>query len=85
MSVPCVLQTLEAALKKALKSDYEDICLGLLMTPAQFDAHLFRKATHVNISGLHTKCPRILFPDVILCVTHCCTVAPACLNVSDNF
>ncbi|XP_029025814.1 annexin A1-like [Betta splendens] len=39
-------KTLEAALKKALKSHYEDICLGLLMTPAQFDAHLFRKATH---------------------------------------
>uniref|UniRef100_A0A7N6F827 Annexin n=1 Tax=Anabas testudineus TaxID=64144 RepID=A0A7N6F827_ANATE len=39
-------KTLEAALKKALKGDYEDICLGLLMTPAQFDAHQFRKATH---------------------------------------
>lgn len=49
-SVACVLQSLEAALKKALKSHYEDICLGLLMTPAHFDAHLFRKATHVNIT-----------------------------------
>ncbi|KAK2818881.1 hypothetical protein Q5P01_024442 [Channa striata] len=37
---------LEAALKKALRSDFEDFCLSLLMTPAQFDAHLLRKATH---------------------------------------
>lgn len=50
MCPPTVLQTLEVALKKALKSDFEDICLGLLMTPPHFDASLFRKATHVNNS-----------------------------------
>ncbi|XP_018540824.1 LOW QUALITY PROTEIN: annexin A1-like [Lates calcarifer] len=36
---------LEKALKSALHSDLEDISLALLMTPAQFDAYLIRKAT----------------------------------------
>uniref|UniRef100_A0A3Q3K8R5 Annexin n=1 Tax=Monopterus albus TaxID=43700 RepID=A0A3Q3K8R5_MONAL len=43
---------LEVALKKALKSDHEDICLALLMPPAYYDAFLFRKATKVNISNV---------------------------------
>lgn len=38
-------QTLDAALKKALRSDMEDVSLALLMPPAHFDAHLIRKAT----------------------------------------
>uniref|UniRef100_A0A3Q3KIG9 Annexin n=1 Tax=Monopterus albus TaxID=43700 RepID=A0A3Q3KIG9_MONAL len=42
---------LEVALKKALKSDHEDICLALLMPPAYYDAFLFRKAT----KGVGTK------------------------------
>ncbi|XP_053267101.1 annexin A1 [Pleuronectes platessa] len=36
---------LEKDLKSALRSDLEDVSLALLMTPAQFDAHLIRKAT----------------------------------------
>ncbi|XP_026153410.1 annexin A1-like [Mastacembelus armatus] len=35
----------ENALKKALRSHFEDVCLALLMTRAQFDAHWLRKAT----------------------------------------
>lgn len=38
-------ESLERALKSALRSDLEDVCLALLKTPAQFDAYLFRKAT----------------------------------------
>ncbi|KAL7376946.1 hypothetical protein ABVT39_018874 [Epinephelus coioides] len=36
---------LEDDLKSVLRSDLEDISLALLMTPAQFDAYLLRKAT----------------------------------------
>ncbi|AWP14931.1 putative annexin A1-like [Scophthalmus maximus] len=36
---------LDSDLKSALRSDLEDVSLALLMTPAQFDAHLIRKAT----------------------------------------
>ncbi|XP_019965905.1 annexin A1-like [Paralichthys olivaceus] len=36
---------LDKALKSALRSDLEDVSLALLMTPAQFDAYLIRKAT----------------------------------------
>ncbi|XP_037607804.1 annexin A1-like [Sebastes umbrosus] len=38
-------ESLERALKSALRSDLEDVSLALLMTPAQFDAYLLRKAT----------------------------------------
>ncbi|XP_062268274.1 annexin A1-like [Platichthys flesus] len=36
---------LEKDLKSALRSHLEDVSLALIMTPAQFDAHLIRKAT----------------------------------------
>ncbi|XP_040013792.1 annexin A1-like [Xiphias gladius] len=36
---------LDTALKKALRSDLEDVTLALLMAPAHFDAYLLRKAT----------------------------------------
>ncbi|XP_047200419.1 annexin A1 [Hippoglossus stenolepis] len=36
---------LDKDLKSALRSDLEDVSLALLMTPAQFDAYLVRKAT----------------------------------------
>lgn len=49
-----VLQSLERALKSALRSDLEDVCLALLKTPAEFDAYLLRKATKV-LSGPHTS------------------------------
>jgi len=38
-------EALTDALKSALRSDLEDTVLALLMTPAQFDAYLLRKAT----------------------------------------
>lgn len=57
-----VLQSLECALKSALRSDLEDVCLALLKTPAQFDAYLFRKATKV-LSQPHTL-PR---PQTMFC------------------
>lgn len=43
----CVLQKLDKALKSSLRSDLEDVSLALLMSPAHFDAYLFRKATKV--------------------------------------
>lgn len=43
------LQSLDKALKSALRSDLEDVSLALLMTPPQFDAYLLRKATKVGI------------------------------------
>lgn len=42
------MQKLDSDLKSALRSDLEDVSLALLMTPAQFDAHLIRKATKVS-------------------------------------
>ncbi|XP_044030521.1 annexin A1-like [Siniperca chuatsi] len=36
---------LDKALKSALRSDLEEVCLALLMTPAHFDAYQLRKAT----------------------------------------
>lgn len=44
----CVLQRLDEALKSSLRSDLEDVSLALLMSPAHFDAYLFRKATKVQ-------------------------------------
>ncbi|XP_031433628.2 annexin A6-like [Clupea harengus] len=41
---------LEEALKSALKSDFEDVVLGLLMSPAQYDAHALKQA----LKGLGT-------------------------------
>lgn len=38
-------ERLDQALKKALRSDLEDVTLALLMPPPQFDAYLLRKAT----------------------------------------
>ncbi|XP_077399273.1 annexin A1-like [Vanacampus margaritifer] len=38
-------EPLERALKSALRSDLEDICLALLMPPAHYDAYLIRDAT----------------------------------------
>lgn len=38
-------ERLDRALKSALRSDLEDVCLALLMMPAHFDAHVLRKAT----------------------------------------
>ncbi|XP_077354286.1 annexin A1-like [Festucalex cinctus] len=38
-------QPLERALKRALRSDLEDICVALLKPPAHFDAYLIRDAT----------------------------------------
>ncbi|KAM9841303.1 annexin A1-like [Aulostomus maculatus] len=38
-------EKLDEALKSALRSDLEDVTLALLMTPAHFDAYLFRDAT----------------------------------------
>ncbi|XP_061149549.1 annexin A1-like [Syngnathus typhle] len=38
-------QSLNRALKRALRSDLEDICLALLMPPAHYDAYLIRDAT----------------------------------------
>lgn len=43
----CV-QRLDKALKSALRSDLEDVSLALLMSPANFDAYLIRKATKVQ-------------------------------------
>lgn len=45
----CVLQRLDDDLKKALRSDLENVSLALLMTPAQFNAYLLRKATKVSV------------------------------------
>lgn len=55
MATRCVFQELDKALKKALRSDLEDVSLALLMSPAHFDAYLLRKATKVNISSLCRK------------------------------
>lgn len=44
-----VLQSLDKALKSALRSDLEDASLALLMMPSHFDAYLLRKATKVHI------------------------------------
>lgn len=41
-------QTLESALKKALKGDLEDVVMALLKTPAQYDAQLLKLAMKVN-------------------------------------
>lgn len=49
MDLLCLLQSLDKALKSALRSDLEDVSLALLMTPPQFDAYLLRKATKVGI------------------------------------
>ncbi|XP_070706712.1 annexin A1-like isoform X2 [Pempheris klunzingeri] len=38
-------ERLDKALKSALRSDLEDVSLALLMTPAEFDACMLRKAT----------------------------------------
>uniref|UniRef100_A0A665TUV2 Annexin n=1 Tax=Echeneis naucrates TaxID=173247 RepID=A0A665TUV2_ECHNA len=38
-------ERLDEALKGALRSDFEDVSLALLMTPAHLDAYLLRKAT----------------------------------------
>ncbi|XP_030623698.1 annexin A1-like [Chanos chanos] len=42
---------LEETLKAALKSEFEDVVLGLLMTPAQYDAHEIR----MSMKGLGTN------------------------------
>lgn len=47
-------QSLEKALKGVLKGDMEDVTLGLLMTPAQFDAHCIRKACKPSWTGWGT-------------------------------
>lgn len=57
VGAPCVLQSLDKALKSALRSDLEDTTLALLMTPAHFDAYLLRRATKVHNLYLYiSKC-----------------------------
>lgn len=52
-----MLQSLDKALKSALRSDLEDVSLALLMTPTHFDAYLLRNATKVHILYLYiSKC-----------------------------
>lgn len=41
-------QSLAEGLKSELRSHLEDVVLGLLMTPPQFDAFILRKATKVS-------------------------------------
>lgn len=50
----CVLQRLDNALKSSLRSDMEDVTLALLMSPANFDAYLIRKATKVQSCAFHS-------------------------------
>uniref|UniRef100_A0A672S7U2 Annexin n=1 Tax=Sinocyclocheilus grahami TaxID=75366 RepID=A0A672S7U2_SINGR len=40
----CVLQELDASLKKVLSGDLQSLILGLMMIPEQFEAHRLRKA-----------------------------------------
>ncbi|XP_062320912.1 annexin A2-like isoform X1 [Osmerus eperlanus] len=49
-STSAPLQDLSLALKKALSGGLEDLMLGLMMTPAQFDAHRLRQ----TMEGLGT-------------------------------
>lgn len=44
-------QDLSEALKKPLSGALEELLLGLLMTPAQFDAHRLREAMQVRGQG----------------------------------
>lgn len=41
-------QSLESALKSALKGDLEDVVLALLKTPSQYDAYLLKQAMKVH-------------------------------------
>ena len=64
LSCPCLaklvsstsapLQDLSLALKKALSGGLEDLMLGLMMTPAQFDAHRLRQTMEVR--GMSCVC-----------------------------
>ena len=75
VAAPCVLQSLDAALKKALRSDLEDVSRALLMTPAHFDAYLLRKATKVDISGSSARCQRRVFVSLSCSWLHCFVLA----------
>jgi len=43
----CVLQELQASLKKVLSGDLQSLILSLMMIPELFDAHRLRKAMEV--------------------------------------
>ncbi len=43
----CMLQELDASLKKVLSGDLQSLILGLMMIPEQFEAHRLRKAMEV--------------------------------------
>lgn len=55
-----VFQPLEEALKSALKSDFEDVVLGLLMSPAQYDAHALKQALKVTLRVNNIKLKRAI-------------------------
>lgn len=42
-------QPLEEAIKSALRSDFEDVVLALLMAPTQYDAYELKHAMKVNV------------------------------------
>lgn len=46
--IPSILQELSAALKSALSGHLEAVILGLLKTPAQYDASELKAAMKVN-------------------------------------
>jgi len=45
-------QPLVDALKKALKSDFEEVVLALLMTPPEYDAFEVKRAMKVQLTSL---------------------------------
>lgn len=45
---PFCVQALDVALKAALKGELEDVVLGLLRTPAQYDAQQLKLAMKVK-------------------------------------
>lgn len=59
LKTPPFLQELPSALKSALSGHLETVILGLLKTPAQYDASELKASMKVNTCGMSSVSPPI--------------------------